>query len=65
MASVASQLIEVTARAQIDSLEDAQEICTDSTYFLNNLRILWTKDDEIICIVLGISQRYFSSKKIP
>jgi len=39
MASVASQLIEeVTAHAQSDSLEDAWEICTDSTYFPNNLR---------------------------
>ena len=41
MASVASQLIEeVTAHAQIDSLEDAREICADGTYFPNNLRIL-------------------------
>jgi hypothetical protein len=39
MTSVASQLIEeVTAHAQSDSLEDAQEICPDGTYFLNNLR---------------------------
>jgi len=39
MASVASQLIEeVTAHAQSDSLEDAQEICADGTYFPNNLR---------------------------
>ena len=39
MASVASQLLEeVTAHAQSDSLEDAQEICADSTYFPNNLR---------------------------
>ena len=39
MASVASQLIEeVTARAQSYSLEDAREICADSTYFPNNLR---------------------------
>jgi len=38
MASVASQLIEeVTAHAQSDSLEDAREICADSTYFSNNL----------------------------
>jgi len=38
MASVASQLIEeVTAHVQSDSLEDAQEICADSTYFPNNL----------------------------
>jgi len=41
MASVASRLIEeVTAHAQSDSVEDAQEICADGTYFLNNLRIL-------------------------
>jgi len=39
MASVASQLTEeVTALAQSDSLEDAREICTDGTYFPNNLR---------------------------
>ena len=39
MASVASQLIEeVTAHVQRDSLEDAREICADSTYFPNNLR---------------------------
>ena len=38
MASVASQLIEeVTAHAQSDSLEDAQEARTDGTYFPNNL----------------------------
>ena len=40
MASVASQLIEgVTTHAQSDSLEDAQEICADGTYFPNNLRV--------------------------
>ena len=40
MAFVASQLIEeVTAHAQSDSLEDAREICADSTYFQNNLRV--------------------------
>jgi len=39
MASVASQLIEeVIGYAQSDSLEDAQEICADGTYFPNNLR---------------------------
>ena len=39
MASVASQLIEeVTAHAQSDCLEGAQEICADGTYFPNNLR---------------------------
>jgi hypothetical protein len=38
MASVASQLIEeVTSHAQRDSLKDAREVCTDGTYFLNNL----------------------------
>ena len=38
MASVASQLIEeVTAHARSDSLEDAREICADSTYFPNKL----------------------------
>jgi len=41
MASVASQLIEeVTAHAQIGSLEDAQEICAEGTYFPNNLHII-------------------------
>ena len=41
MASVASQLIEeVTAHAQSDSLEDAQEICAGGAYFPNNLRII-------------------------
>jgi len=40
MASVASQLLdEITAHGQKDSLEDAQEICADGTYFPNNLRI--------------------------
>jgi len=40
MVPVASELIEeVTAHAQSDSLEDAREICTDGTYFPNNLRI--------------------------
>ena len=47
MASVASLLIEeVTAHAQSDSLKDAQEICTDGTYFPNNLRTIkfsWDK----------------------
>jgi len=39
MASVASQLTEeVTAYAQSDSLEDAQEIRADGAYFPNNLR---------------------------
>ena len=38
MASVASQVIEeVNAHVQSDSLEDAQEIRTDGTYFPNNL----------------------------
>jgi len=38
MASVASQLIEeVTEHAQSEGLEDAREICADSTYFPNNL----------------------------
>ena len=40
MASVASQLLEeVTAHAQIDSLEDAREIRADGTYFPNDLRM--------------------------
>jgi len=39
MAPVASQLLEeVTAHAQSNSLQDAREICADSTYFPNNLR---------------------------
>jgi len=38
MASVDSQLIEeVTPHTQSDSLEDAREICADSTYFPYNL----------------------------
>ena len=38
MSSVTSQLIEeVTTHAQSDSLEDAQDICTDGTCFPNNL----------------------------
>ena len=52
MASVASQLIEeVTAHAQSDGLEDAREICADSTYFPNNLRkiINWVVFDYICC----------------
>ena len=41
MASTASQLIEeVSAHAQSDSLEDAQEICADGSYFPNKLRIM-------------------------
>ena len=40
MASVASQFIEkVTVFMQSDSLEDAQAICADGTYFPNNLRM--------------------------
>jgi len=40
MEPVASQLMEeVTAHAQSDSLEDAQEICANGSYFPNNLRI--------------------------
>jgi len=40
MGSVAPQLIEeVTAHAQSDSLEDTRVICTEGTYFPNNLRI--------------------------
>ena len=40
MASVTAQLIEeVTAHAQSDSLEDAQKVCADGTYFPNNLCI--------------------------
>ena len=42
MASVYTQLIEeVIAHAQSDSLEDAWEICADSTYFPNNLHTLY------------------------
>ena len=41
MASVTSQVIEkVTAHAQRDILEDLREICTDGTYFPNNLRTM-------------------------
>ena len=39
MASVAFQLIqEITAHVQSDSLEDAWEMCADSTYLPNKLR---------------------------
>jgi len=55
MASVASQLLEeVTEHGQSDSLEDAQEICADGTYFPNNLRRLfrvcfeYTNEEEIV-----------------
>ena len=62
MTSVASQLIEeVTAHAQSDILEDAQEICADGTYFPKNLRTLgpqflnstfdlfcWRADDDLL-----------------
>jgi len=45
MASLASQPIgEVTAHAQSDNLEDAREICSDGTYFPNNLRIILFND---------------------
>jgi len=38
MASVASQFIEeASEHAQSDGLEDAREMCTDGTYFPNNL----------------------------
>jgi len=38
---MASQLIvEVTAHAQSDNLEDAREICADGTYFPNKVRNL-------------------------
>ena len=41
MAYAASQLLEeVTAHAQSDSLEDAQEICAEGTYFPNNLHTI-------------------------
>jgi hypothetical protein len=54
MVSVASQLIEeVAAHAQSDSLEDAQQICADGTYFPNNFRmyivyciLIWTQQDQ-------------------
>ena len=40
---MASQLIEeATAHAQSDSLEDAREICSDGTYFPNNLHIMFS-----------------------
>ena len=52
MASVASQLIEeVTAHAQSDSLEDVREICADSTYFPNNLRIMGQTNFKRIYVV--------------
>jgi len=45
---VASQLIEVTAHAQSDSLKDAREICADGTYFPNNLRTSMNSKQEHI-----------------
>jgi len=45
MASVDSHLIEeVTAHAQSDSFEDTREICAESTYFPNNLRMKVSQD---------------------
>jgi len=56
MLSVASQLIEeVTVHAQSDSLEDAQEICADGTYFPNNLCICcMRKVSPLLAIHLGL-----------
>jgi len=58
MASVDYQLIEeVTAHAQSDYLEDARVICTDGTYFPNNLRT-WNLCYNIcynICVSLMIN----------
>jgi len=52
MASVVSELIEeVAAHAQSDNLEDASEICTDGTYFRNNLRIRIMKRIVVSCII--------------
>jgi len=51
MVSVASQVIEeVAAHAQNDSLEDAREICTDGTYFPNNLRRYAIKGTTILIL---------------
>jgi len=59
MASVTFQLIEeVTARAQSDSLEGAREICTDGTYFLNNLRICLESDFEITIAASMLAVHY-------
>ena len=60
MASVASQLIEeVTAHAQSDNLEDAREICADSTYFPNNLHI-WPKYKQFLCYYKYSYNKYFN-----
>jgi len=56
MASMASQLIdEITAHAQSDSLKDAQGICADGTYFLNNLRIMFSDVREDVEVGTSVS----------
>jgi len=69
MASVASQFIEkVTVFMQSDSLEDAQAICADGTYFPNNLRMcvcvyiyiyIYYKTREEICIYITDCNLHF------
>jgi len=82
MVSVASQLIEeVTAHAQSDSLEDAQEIFTDGTYFPNNLRtyckfhlmtwwhgkvnVVWSIYGSIPCVMLWTGARCWDLLTMP
>jgi len=60
MASVASQSIEeVTAHAQSDSLEDAREICADSTYFPYNLRIIILFYTKFLFLIIFQLFQYF------
>jgi len=57
MVSVTSQLIEeVTAHAQSDSLDDAQEICADDSYFPKNLRknLIIVRVNKLCCIKFNI-----------
>jgi hypothetical protein len=62
MASVASQLIEkVTAHAQRDSLEDAQEVCADGTYFLINLRISLQCGQNVNFLLLNLKVHHATS----
>jgi hypothetical protein len=57
MASVASQLIEeVTAHAQRDSLETAREVCTDGTYFPNNLHTCHALTLLHVCLFMSYVQ---------
>jgi len=67
MASVASQLTEeVTAHSQSDSIEDERAICSEGSYFPNNLRTLkpaydgTTKDRNFLPFQAGFFQYRYS-----